>query len=303
MATTTDSFNSTATKHGLANSSSSSGGTVARFDDFSVRAVWDLSLATGGSGNCLGNSGITFTTSSTQTATGTASFTWSTHGWTSRVPLPQDDVVISNAFSASQTITADMPRLGRSIDFTGATGTPAWSLSNAVTMYGSLTLIIAMTFTGAFSFSFGGRSAGLTLTSNTRTFPNRVNQIAPGGTYTLQDHLTLGSGGGSTAILDIRYGTFDAATFNVACDEFRCNTASATRTVNLGSGTWSLRGGGIGTWWNLGNTTGLTINPGTATIQFTWPDGSGSTKTFTGAGFSYPTVKSVLGSFTLGYEK
>ena len=105
-----------------------------------ITADTDLSAITGLSGDCGGNSGITFTPSATQTATGTASFTWSTHGWTSRVPLPQDNVVIANAFVAGRTVTVDMPRLGRDIDFTGVTGSPSISNGSAASMYGSLTL-------------------------------------------------------------------------------------------------------------------------------------------------------------------
>lgn len=53
-----------------------------------------------------------FTTAATQTANGTTSFSWSTAArWTSRVPLPQDNVVINNAFGTSQTVTQDMPRI------------------------------------------------------------------------------------------------------------------------------------------------------------------------------------------------
>ncbi len=66
-----------------------------------------------------------FTESSAQGATVSLIVTggnWSASSWTTRVPLPHDDVYLGNAFAASQTVTADMPRLGRSIDWTGATG-------------------------------------------------------------------------------------------------------------------------------------------------------------------------------------
>jgi hypothetical protein len=61
-------------------------------------------FATGTSlGDCQGNSGITFTAPAAQTSNGTTGFSWSNAArWTSRVPLPQDDVTVSNAFSASQ---------------------------------------------------------------------------------------------------------------------------------------------------------------------------------------------------------
>jgi hypothetical protein len=78
-------------------------------------------------GDCLGNSNITFDTPTTQTNTG-ATGNWSdATKWTSRVPLPQDNVVIN---TGSGVITADMPRMGKSIDFTGFTGTLSRSLSS-----------------------------------------------------------------------------------------------------------------------------------------------------------------------------
>ena len=288
MATTTDSFNSTATKHGLANSSSSSGGTVARFDDFSVRAVWDLSLATGGSGNCLGNSGITFTTSSTQTATGTASFTWSTHGWTSRVPLPQDDVVINNAFAASQTVTADMPRLGRSIDFTGVSGSPAVSYTTAISFFGSFTHAA-----GLGSISTGGnimKAAGRGSYSLTSAGLNGFNTSggfyiqAPGGTYTFADSFNTATVATSSALV-VANGTL-IATADVYVGYFARLGFTGTAAMQLGSGTWNLYKPDL--VWSM-NGSGLSITPGTAVIDI--KDTSATAKTFAGGSLSYGTLR------------
>jgi len=288
MATTTDSFNSTATKHGMSNSASSAGqGTVARLDDFSVRAVWDLSLATGGSGDCLGNSGITFTTSSTQTATGTASFTWSTHGWTSRVPLPQDDVSIPNAFVASQTVTADMPRLGRDVSFTGCTGSPALAFSSLGKMiFGSYTLAAGMTTTGSGILTLSGRSPSHTFTS-AGVIVGSVTVTAKGGTYQLLDDFQQ-TDTSSRRTLAVDQGTFDANGKNVTAGLF-VSTSGFTRAVLLGSGTWSLIITGTQALWSV-SSAGLTLTPGTAIISFDATD-SGVTKTFAGVGLTYPTLR------------
>lgn len=154
---------------------------------------WDLSAITGLSGDCGGNSGITFTTAETQTATGTASFTWSTHGWTSRVPLPQDDVSIPNSFVAGRTITADMPRLGKSIDFTGCTGTPALNFSvSAPEIYGSLTMVPIGTITaGSTGITMLPRSAA-TITSAGNTFAG-LFVIGGTGSTSLNDDFACSS--------------------------------------------------------------------------------------------------------------
>jgi len=265
------------------------------FSDITLSVATDLSAVTGKSGDCGGNSGITFTTAATQTATGTASFTWSTHGWTSRVPLPQDDVVINNAFSASQVITADMPRLGKSIDFTGATGTPALTVSAAiVTSYGSLTFISAMTITiTTTTWNFEGRGS-FTITSAGRDFSNISPTFqAPGGTYTLQDAFMV-----SAKTLALNLGTFTAGSFNVTA--LSLGIANVTGlTVNMGSGTWTLTS--TGNVFNLNANTLATVNPQTSTIVIS--NTSSSAKAVYGGGRSFnvlniPTGGS--GTITIG---
>jgi len=236
-------------------------------------------------GDALGNAGAVTTNatvSATQTATGTASFTWSTHGWTSRVPLPQDDVVINNAFSASQTVTADMPRLGRSIDFTGCTGNPQWRWSNVSEMYGSLTLVAGMTWQAiSYTFSLKGRSAGLTIASNGVTIGTAIQIGNPGSTYTIQDDLVLDLS--NNLQLQFNHGTFDANNKNVTFARSAVN-GSNTRTIAMGSGTWTI--GGTGTVWQQGTNVTITGNP---TILIT--DTTATAKTFAGNSYTYGTLR------------
>ncbi|HEX8347511.1 MAG TPA: hypothetical protein VF657_22675 [Actinoplanes sp.] len=149
---------------------------------------WDLSAATGGVGNCGGNTGIIFTPAATQTHVAGAGGNWSDAAqWTSRVPLPQDDVVVD--VNTTGTLVADMPRLGRSIDFTGFAGTAAFT-SQITQMFGSLILDAAMTITGTFALSLSGRGSH-TVTSNGKTLTQPLTVNAPAmGTYTLRDALT-----------------------------------------------------------------------------------------------------------------
>lgn len=189
----------------------------------------NLSAITGLSGDCGGNSGMTFTTPATQTATGTSSFTWSTHGWTSRVPLPQDNVSIPNAFSASQTVTMDMPRLGSNLSFT-CTGSPAAALSANAEYYGSLTLATGQTATGAFNLTAAGRS---THTLQTRAISMAwafIQDNGGTGSYTLSAAMV------TTAGFTITSGTFDSASFNITATTFTLS-GTATRSITLGTST------------------------------------------------------------------
>jgi hypothetical protein len=249
-------------------------------------ASWNLSAVTGGSGDCGGNSGITFTTPATQTWSGTSGGNWSTNAWTSRVPLPQDNAIINASFGASQTVTADMPRLAASIDFTGATGTPTLNISISLNVFGSITLISAMVLSGANAVSLSGRST-YTLTSAGKTWAGNINVTAPSGTYTLQDSIII------TGNFNLQYGTFDANGFNVSMN--KANIAATgldfgTRSVVLGSGTWSLTGTADSSIfvWDVRSTSSLTFSGASATIVFSVA--TAGTRTFAGGGLIYGTL-------------
>lgn len=263
-------------------------------------ASWDLTTqATNSSGDAGGNSGITFTTAATQTWSGTSGGNWSTNAWTSRVPLPQDDVVINAAFSASQTITPDMPRLGHNIDFTGVSGGVILGGNTGNNgadgfIFGSLTFASGMTeTTSSQALTLSGRSAGMpvngwTLTTAGKTF-NNIAIAAVGGTYLLQDSLT------SSAIFLLSAGTFNANNFNVTAKVFTI-TGSLTRTLTMGSGTWTATGDSTnGTAWSAGTVTNLTFNVNTSTISFT--NTSANSKTFAGGGLTYNNL-SITGGGT-----
>lgn len=249
-------------------------------------------------GNALGNSGITFTTPVTRYAVTAGSWsstgTWSaTSGGASgaSVPLCHDTVTL-NASSGAGTYTADMPRLGADITCTGFTRTLALnSLSHSI--YGSLTLVSGMTFTTSSSFSttFRGRSSH-TLTTAAKSFSQDINITAPGGTYTLQDNLT------STAISNgiiLSNGTFDANDYNITAIGLNSNNNNV-RTLNMGTGTWTLSGNTTVPWIV---TSTLTLNAETATIILT---GTGSSITFIGGGKTYSTLRlsgTGTGSYTI----
>lgn len=250
--------------------------------DIALTVAYNASGVTGGSGDCGGNSNITFTAAVTQTATGTASFTWSTHGWTTRVPLPQDDVVINNAFApAGRIVTSDMPRLGRSIDFSGCSGSPNWTWNGGHTIYGSLntTNVLANTSGGA-TIIFEGRST-FTLTNGSMVYTGGMTIQMVGGTMTLQDSLNINNIG----VFTLSNGTFNANGFNVTARRVSIS-GTATRALTMGSGTWILISASAEVVWIATTVTGLTFTSTGSTILIS-DTGAGVNKSFIGGGLTY----------------
>lgn len=226
-------------------------------------------------GDALGNSGITFDTPVTQTNTG-ATGNWSdVTKWTSRVPLPQDDVVIN---TGSGTITSDMPRIGMDINFTGFAGTVSFA-STINSFFGSWTNGSGMTISGTQTLQPRGRGTH-TITSAGKTFTQGIDGSASvGSTYTLQDAL-ITSGSINFASTN---GTFTTSNFNVTCTTFASAVASAT--INLGTSTISLTSTAASSIWS--HTSG-TLNASTSTIVIT--AATTNARTFAGNGRTYGTL-------------
>jgi len=165
----------------------------------------------------------------------------------------------------------------RSMNFTGFAGTVS---NTAQTIYGDLNLGSTATFTaGGNTWTFASTSATpRTITSNAKTMDFPVTFNGVGGTWVLQDAMTVG---GTRAInhangtLDLNGRTFTAgATYN---------TASGTKNITFNGGTILLAGSG--TAWNNAFAVNFTTTAGTGTgvISMT----SASAKTFAGAGSTY----------------
>jgi hypothetical protein len=252
---------------------------------------WNLAAITGNSGDCLGNSGITFTSPRTLFWVGNSS-SWSiankwslTSGGTANqsTPLAQDTITFdSHSFSAgSQFVTCDMPRMGKSIDFTNATNNPTLAMSigsvQVTRLFGSLTLISNMSQTGTAVFQFENRDSS-TLTTGGNTFTNGVIINAPGGTITLSGNLNSTVPNGFSLLA----GTFTVVSNNVTAVHFNI-AGLITSVLNMGSGTWTATSTLF--VWNVQNTSGLTINANTSTIVIS--DTSATSKTFAGGALTY----------------
>lgn len=254
---------------------------------------WNLAGATGGTGDCLGNSGITFTTAVTRYAAmaGNASSTsmWSTSSGGSTgasVPLPQDNLVFDDN-SGAGTYVMDMPDAGANLTCTGFTRTLRTS-STVINFYGNVILGSGMTLNNvsSASWAFVGRGSQ-TFTSNGASFSNSsgVGQVvfsAPGGSYTLQDAMSVTSG-----TINIRAGTFSSNNYSITTPIFGYTNIAVATTINLGTSTVNLTGTS-GTPWGFSTTTGLTFNGSNATIIIS--TASPSTRTFAGGALNYGTL-------------
>lgn len=94
-----------------------------------------------------------------------------------------------------------------------------------------------------------------------------------GGTVTLGYNPTV-----TSITMGAFTGTFNASTFSPTMDTFN-GSGTGTRTLNMGSGTWTLRGSST-TIWTTATTTNLTLDVGTSTVNCTY-SGSAGTRTIT----------------------
>jgi hypothetical protein len=228
-------------------------------------AGWDLSAATGGSGNCGGNSGITFTTPATNYMVGSSNRNFSANTWanssggtieTGRPPLPQDTAIL-DANTGSGTVTMDLQRVGtiNAVDFVGT-----FDPSHATYCYGSMLLGEDLTLgQNVVLWRLAGRGTH-TVSCGGKSWAKQIRIEAITGSYSLQDDFI------SSSQLDLLTGTFNANNFNVTCNDFY-STNSNVRTITMGSGTWTLTGDS--SIWNTSLTTNLTFNKDTALIKLT----------------------------------
>lgn len=227
-------------------------------------------------GDAGGNSGITFTAPVTRYRVGSGSTWTNSANWSDTpggsggfsVPLCHDDVFVDA--NASGTISMNQYSLGKNVDYTGFAGTLSSTIQE--NYYGSVTFSTGLTISGSINAVLRGRGIH-TIRSNGKSFTGTLGIIAPSGSYTLLDAIT------STSAFSLTIGTFDANGFNVTATTFSSSNTNL-RTINMGSGTWTVSG--TGNVWSTGTATNLTLNPGSSTIAIT--DTSASSKSFFSGG-------------------
>lgn len=266
----------------ISNAACTVSGQYVDFQDIFIQAGPDLSAITGGSGDCGGNTSITFTTPTTQHWVTSGGGAWeSASNWTSRVPLPQDDAIMDASFGTSAQVSCSKQRIAKTVDWSGATYTTAltWHFydqpdaENKFVAYGSLILVSGLVVESGISLELSGRSS-FSLTGNGATIEMGVNIKAPSGTYTLGSDLTLGS----SRTLTLTTGTLTCGTYGITAGAV---VLGGTAT-NLGSGTHTLLSTGT-VWTGAG-----TVNGQTSTIKIT--DTSSSGVTFAGGSKTYNNV-------------
>jgi hypothetical protein len=234
-------------------------------------------------GDCGGNTGITFPAPKTVYWNLAGAQNWSATAWApgsggtpdiNQFPLAQDTAVFDDT-GAGTSISIQSFNIG-TIDASARTTALTFSPLGGFSMYGNLTLSSAITmFSTAQAITFSGR--GTTAITSSGVVIGRPVTIDCGtGTVQLADALTLGS----TRLLTLTSGTFDAVTYNVTTGLVAVS-GTAIKTLKMGSGTWTLAG--TGSVWTLANV-GTTFFKGTANIVLS--DTSTTARTFGGGNFS-----------------
>ncbi|MBL4657286.1 MAG: hypothetical protein JKX73_04745, partial [Flavobacteriales bacterium] len=177
----------------------------------------------------------------------------------SQVPTSNDNVFFdANSFVvAGQIVALDQTiEYCLSMDWTGATNSPTFSLDKELQVYGSLKFINNMVVTGTGTTKFLSSISGNTITSAGHEFEGDVIFDGLGGVWTLQDSLTVAD---SSWVYEINFlnGTLNSNNQKVTASEFWVRNSA---TLNMGSSVFLLTGAG---WTTVGTPT---INPGTSTI-------------------------------------
>jgi hypothetical protein len=222
------------------------------------------------------------------TGTPTVNFTYSGSTGTRNIfgasdaTATESNVVNINVTAGSDIVAVTGTRRYKNVNFTGFSGTLD-AASSARSLYGSLTLSPTMTMPSESSgFVFRATSGTQTITSNGKSFNSPITIDGVGGTVSLQDALTMGS----TRTLNLTNGTFTTNNYNVTAGRMAFNVG--TRVLNMGSSSFTLTGtSDTTTSWNITDSTNLTINAGTSTINLAEPYSVGGKQNFVGGGFTY----------------
>lgn len=239
-------------------------------------------------GDAQGNSNITCDTPATQTHTASAGGNWSdVTKWTSRVPLPQDDVIVNAGTTG--TLTGDMPRLGKNVNLTGFAGTfaPGTALVYGGWINGSATLL-----SGTATLTFRGRGS-YSLVSSGVTWSCPLVFDGLGGTWTLSDDLADSR---AAAAITVTSGTLDTNGRTVTC-----TSTSGTLVVNGGT----LVTGASSFILNCSTGTFWTVSSGSvsgALCTITLSTASASIRTFAGGGQSYGTLTYIVAGSSGGLD-
>lgn len=154
---------------------------------------------------------------------------------------------INGTYTANFLNTANYT--AKNVNFTGFAGTLGVTATGAI-IYGNLTLSAGMSLTASTgTLTFGATSGTKTITSNGKTIDTPVTFDGVGGTWQLQDAMTMGS----TRTTALTSGILDLVSYTLTTGVFTSSTTTA-RTLAFGTGKIAVSGSG-----------GIVVSNGTAT--------------------------------------
>lgn len=267
-------------------------------------------FATTFTGNLGGNSNITFTVASDQYWVGNSGTQTDDAHWANasggvagsgHVPLAQDNANFDlNSFTiGGQIVTlVDEYRIGNIIS-TGVLNAPQFGDGTAkdVQCYGSVTNGVATWSLSTSAIKFYERAAN-TITTSGVTMPaieiGSSTGHGVGGTITLQDVYI------SSSTITLYRGTLDLNDQNATATKFVSTTNTYTRTLTMGSGTFTLNVTDASDKWDI-DVTNLTVNRETSTILLTNSTANG--QGFDGGSLIYNNVTIAgTGNYTLTFN-
>jgi hypothetical protein len=205
----------------------------------------------------------------TWSSTNTANWSASSGGaGGASVPTASDNVFFdanSNVGTGAFTVTmANTPRVCNDFTASGLDGTMTLAgTSIGLTVSGSLTFQatnFTRTYTG--TTTFNATTTGKTITTNGVAFGAAVTFDGVGGSWILQNAMSIGGTNQSTTLTN---GTLDLASYTLTTGLFT-STNSNTRTIAFGTGQISCTG--TGTVWTTSTQTNLTTT-GTQVVNVT----------------------------------
>jgi hypothetical protein len=191
---------------------------------------------------------------------------------------------VTDANSVSLLVSAGVDNISltvnsvcKNLNFTGFSGTFSRG-GSAHSIYGDFTLSPTMTFgSGVGTINVIKSGSPSVITCNGKAINTPFEIYGAGATFA--DKFLMGAG----RVLGFSSGTLDANNKDVDVPGFRL--IAGTKTLTLGSGTWTITGNGLA-WDAQTNVTGLTVSASTATISMT----SATAKTFAGGAKTWPTL-------------
>jgi hypothetical protein len=241
-------------------------------------------------GNCLGNSGITFSAAKTVYWNLLGTNNWSATAWATssggtpaanNFPLAQDTAIIDNTNSSLSIVLEAAWNIG-TINASARTTTMQMVASAAVPIiYGNITYGSGITSNFSGGWTFQGTSTQ-TLTTAGRSLANSIVVNNPSCVFQHGDACT------TTGSITVTRGSYATQNYNVTC-VFLSSAGTTTRSINLGTSTVTVSGGSPVIFTVP---TGLTFTGTSSTINLS----NTAAKTFAGGGQTFGTVSSTNGT-------